>query len=599
MTEVEKSAPLNERTLQQLFKELERLTSEAGATDLSARIGESERAFKAGKLRILLLGQFNHGKTLALNTLLGQPDFLPVGATPNTPLVTEISYGPEPEATLLDNLGRHKTVGLAEYRRLVGNLEEGRYRRAEISTPLALLKDFTFIDTPGLSDPDRYDPETLGPEISNADVIVFLLSAIQPLTASEQIFIKEKLTRKSQKRLFFIVNQTDRLGEDEDLTTVMERVNSLLATLQPGAIVLPFSAFEAAKLLQQAAKSAGTDNTLLERSNYGKIKAALTTELLAEKERLQEATLLGGMEEVADELEKIFEERQTAGKADLDQLEETRLQLKGERDRLEKVLLRLQERSLSELQRLADTFISDLSSYTRRLSNALPEQIEAAQKAAPNEVSRNLPFYLEYALKHYLEARTEQFKDELSSYMQVISQEIEQEFHQTVQKLDPNNAYFLATLPRLRQKDTMLTWVARGVTGLGAITIFMFGNILVGILWLVAGEVVRQAGAMREQERGRLVEAGRKALGQALEVAQTSLQAQFGDVKRSLGTELAMIFSNNVAALETRLNELERQRQQSAEERAKEAIATGQALSDLSDFKTRLAILSEQLIQQA
>jgi len=96
-----------------------------------------------------------------------------------------------------------------------------------------------------------------------------------------------------------------------------------------------------------------------------------------------------------------------------------------------------------------------------------------------------------------------------------------------------------------------------------------------------------------------LVEAGRKALGQALEVAQTSLQAQFGDVKRSLGTELAMIFSNNVAALETRLNELERQRQQSAEERAKEAIATGQALSDLSDFKTRLAILSEQLIQQA
>jgi uncharacterized protein YdcH (DUF465 family) len=589
MIETEKRDHLSERTLQQLFKELQRLAGEAGATDLSDRIEQSERAFKAGKLRILLLGQFNHGKTLALNTLLGKPDFLPVGATPNTPLITEISYGSEPEALLLDKWGRRKTVGLGEYRTLVSNLEEGRYRRAEIATPLALLKDFTFIDTPGLSDPDSYDPETLGPEISNADVIVFLLSAVQPLTSSEQVFIKEKLTGKSQKRLFFVLNQTDRLGEDEDLPTVMERVNSLLATLQPGASALPFSAFQAAKGLQQA------DNSLLERSNYHNIKAALTSDLLTEKERLQEATLLGGMEEIVDDLEKFFEERQTAGQAELHQLEEARLQLKGEHERLEKVLLRLQERSLSELERMSANFMADLSAYTRRLSNALPEQIEAAQKATPNEVSRNLPFYLEYALKCYLEVRTEQFKDELRGYMQVISQEVEQEFQQTVQKLDPDNAYFLTTLPRLRQKDTMLTWVARGVTGLGAITIFMFGNILVGILWLVAGEVVRQAGAMREQERERLVETGRNALGQALEAAQASLQAQFGDVKRSLGTELAQIFSSNVAALEARLDELERQRQQSTEERANEARATGQSLSDLSAFKTRLASLTEQL----
>lgn len=602
---------LNERTLQELFGELRRLAAEAGAEDLSAQLNQTEKAFKMGKLRVLLLGQFNHGKTLALNALLGQPNLLPVGATPTTALVTEINYGPENEVRLLDMLGRHKTLGLSEYRELAGNgtLEGGRYRRIEVTAPLPILKEFSFIDTPGLSDPDSYDPETLGPEISGADVIVFMLSAVQPLTATEQIFIKEKLTKKSQKRLIFLINQTDRLEEAADLPQVVTRVNSLLETLLPGAIALPFSAFEAAKGLQQeteqaksigpAKKKAATpapENDLLTRSNYPGVKAALTTDLLIEKERLQEATLLGTLEEIADTLEERFEERRVAGQAELGNLSEARTQLNGERARLETVRARIQERSVAELRRMASSFIADVSAYTRRLSNELPGQIETAQQVAPNDISRTLPFYLEYALKSYMEARSEQFKDELRTYMQTVSEEIEQEFQQMLEKLDPDKAYFLTTLPRLRQKDTTFTWIARGITGIGAITIFLFGNIFVGALWLVASEVVRQAGGMRQQERGRLIEAGRSALSRAMEAVEKNLNDQFGDVERALGTELAQVFSRNYQALQDRLDELERQGNQSATERASEALATDRALSDLSAFKTRLAALSAQLI---
>lgn len=100
---------------------------------------------------------------------------------------------------------------------------------------------------------------------------------------------------------------------------------------------------------------------------------------------------------------------------------------------------------------------------------------------------------------------------------------------------------------------------------------------------------------MRNQEQGRLVEAGQKALNKGMEAAQVSLQEQFNDVKRSLGTELAEIFSRNFAALQARLDELERQRQQSTEERTREAAATERALADLTTFKTRLAHLAQQL----
>jgi len=184
----------------------------------------------------------------------------------------------------------------------------------------------------------------------------------------------------------------------------------------------------------------------------------------------------------------------------------------------------------------------------------------------------------------------------LQAYMQSVGEEIEREFEQAVQTLDPNKAYFLSTLPRLRSKDTVYTWIARGVTAVGAITIFLFGSIIFGLLWLVAGEVVRQAGAMRNQEQARLVEAGRKALNQALETVQKSLEEQFGDVKRSLGTEVAQIFAGNFAALQNRLDELERQAKLSTDERTREAVITRLALADLVTLKTRLANLKAQML---
>ena len=614
----ESSEQLDQQTLEQLFAELKRLAIQANASEMTDRLGQSEQAFKAGKLRVLVLGQFNHGKSLALNALLGKLNLLPTGATPTTAIITEINYGPEAEATLLDSLGRRKTVSLEEYQTITTQPEGGKYKRAEVTAPVAVLKEITFVDTPGLSDPDKYDLEAVGPEINRADVIVFVLSAVQPLTGEEQIFIQEKLTKKSQKRLLFLVNQIDRLNEEEQLAQVMERVNSLLNTLLPGAVALPFSAFEAAKGLRTrdeipaARKTKGTgkeavreitkekevrpEEALLAQANYAAVKAALTTDLVAEKERIQEATLMAGLEEAADELEEIFQERQVAGQAELLGLEEARTRLDGERGRLEAVRVRIQERGMAELERMATGFMSDVSAYTRRLSNALPEQIEKAQQATPNDVSRNLPFYLEYVLKNYMEARSEQFKEELQAYMQSVGEEIEREFEQAVQTLDPNKAYFLSTLPRLRSKDTVYTWIARGVTAVGAITIFLFCSIIFGLLWLVAGEVVRQAGAMRNQEQARLVEAGRKALNQALETVQKSLEEQFGDVKRSLGTEVAQIFAGNFAALQNRLDELERQAKLSTDERTHEAVTTRLALADLVTLKTRLANLKAQML---
>ncbi len=583
MIETQTALQLDEPTLQEFLVELRRLANVAGANEISEGLNQTEQSFKGGKLRLLLLGQFNHGKSLALNTLLGRTDLLPFGATPTTGIISEVSYGPEIEIALIDALGRRKRLSLEQYQQMAGELDSEKYRRAEILAPVPILKEITFVDTPGLSDPDSYDPETLGPEINRANVIIFFLSAVQPLTASEQVFIKEKLTAKGRKKLLFVLNQIDRLSEeDEQLPVVIDRVNKLLENLAPGATVLPFSAFEAAKGLQQ-------QNIELQiRANYASVKTALTDDLLTEKERLQEANLLGGLQEATEKLEIRFEERKAAGQIELKGLEQARNGLDGERARLEIVRNRIQERGAAELERMSQNYLADLSAYSRRIAEKLPDQIIAAQQATPNDVSRNLPFYIEYALKNYLEARAGEFQEELRSYMQRVGEEIEREFTQTSEKLDPNRAYFLTTLPRLRQKDSVYTWMSRGVSGLGVITLFLTGNVLGGVLWLVAGEAIRQGAAMRGQERERLIEAGRSALHKSVEAAQKSMQSQFGDLQRTLGTEIAGVFSQNFAALQARLEELERQATLGGEERRRDIIAADHALSDLGDIKAKL-----------
>ena len=58
---------------------------------------------------VVVLGEFNHGKSTFINALLGE-SVLPVGITPTTAVLTHIAHGARPAATLVFDSGQRKNI---------------------------------------------------------------------------------------------------------------------------------------------------------------------------------------------------------------------------------------------------------------------------------------------------------------------------------------------------------------------------------------------------------------------------------------------------------------------------------------------------------
>src|SRR5687768_11140049 len=67
--------------------------------EVAASLHVAADTLRSGTFRLMLLGDMKRGKSTLLNALLGK-DVLPSRATPCTALITQVRYGPEPEAAI-------------------------------------------------------------------------------------------------------------------------------------------------------------------------------------------------------------------------------------------------------------------------------------------------------------------------------------------------------------------------------------------------------------------------------------------------------------------------------------------------------------------
>src|SRR5271165_6568907 len=68
------------------------------------------------RFHLVVVGEFNHGKTTFVNALLGE-QALPVGVTPTTATIHHIRWADKPEATVVTTSGERKSVPFAEAKR--------------------------------------------------------------------------------------------------------------------------------------------------------------------------------------------------------------------------------------------------------------------------------------------------------------------------------------------------------------------------------------------------------------------------------------------------------------------------------------------------
>jgi small GTP-binding protein len=207
------------------------------------------------RFTVVVLGEFNHGKSTFINALLGAP-VMPTGITPTTAVLAHVMHGPRATATLVGDDGARKQIAgeaLADWLTVEGQAHQGKgdgktdsktatFHHIELTQPAALLESqLTIVDTPGVNDINEQRAEITYGYLPRADAAVFLLDATQILTASERQFLEERILRSTRDRLLFVVAKTDLLDEAE-LAETLAFAKKHLGAIVPEPAIFPVSA---------------------------------------------------------------------------------------------------------------------------------------------------------------------------------------------------------------------------------------------------------------------------------------------------------------------------------------------------------------------
>lgn len=147
----------------------------------AVRARHAPRGVRAGLPRIVVMGEFNAGKSSLVNVLLGCAA-LPAGIAQRTTLPVLVGHGVRPSLTAeLRDRRRIPAAWDALHRLAPHDVQQLRLR-----LPLPQLETFDIVDTPGLASGLDHLDETAARACRRADVVVWCTPAPQAWKASEQ-----------------------------------------------------------------------------------------------------------------------------------------------------------------------------------------------------------------------------------------------------------------------------------------------------------------------------------------------------------------------------------------------------------------------------
>ena len=152
---------------------------------------------------LVIAGEYNTGKSTFINALLGDEVFA-MGDLPTTREIAILRYG---KAAPPEAIGEHTLL---------------------FHYPLDVLRDLEIVDTPGTNSIERMEEEITRGFVPRADLVLFVTSLLQPLTATELGFLSH--IREWGKKVIFIVNGVDRRNSDEQIGRVRDYLVRELAS---------------------------------------------------------------------------------------------------------------------------------------------------------------------------------------------------------------------------------------------------------------------------------------------------------------------------------------------------------------------------------
>lgn len=528
---------LKSRALREL-SEVAALAKEAGALTLAKKLTEDRiPRLQEERFHLVVLGEFNHGKTTFVNALLGE-SVLPMGVTPTTAVIHHIRYGERQEARACSEDGRETPVPmerLTDYE-VDGQALQEKVQRIDVTYPAPFLRDgVVLVDTPGVNDLNEARAEITYGYIPRADAILFLLDAGQILKESERQFVASRLLSQSRDKVVFVVNKMDLLDDDERAEALAyARLN--LAKLLGEPRVYGISAEQA---LRGDRGSSGVDALLSELQAF----------LQEERGRvLLDNALDAGLRTAASLRTGIEIQKRALAmeQSDLERrLANLEADLAGSEARAAERVARIRE-SLAAAKALVR---ADVEAFARRFAEQLPEEIEQAE-------AKDLRKYL----ASFIEERFRRFADEQAEALALQLEKIAEEAIAFVSddasaQLDKLRAVLGESTPGLDLEVNTFAYDV-GVFAVGAfgVTLMVLSNIAVGGALTLAAPVLayvfrgRADRQLKQRAKEEAPKAVREAAAQMAEAFDARID-EFGEKLIAFVTAASEEMSRSIAEL--------------------------------------------------
>jgi predicted GTPase len=179
---------------------------------LDARIASGRR----GPARIVVVGEFNSGKTALVNALAGVC-VLPASAVHHTPCPIVIGYGRKSSLTARRRSGDR--IALDD----IDQLNSADTTRLDVRLPLPALKGVHIVDTPGLGLGAPEEDASILKACRGADLVIWCTPAFQAWKHSERT-LWLSLPEPTRRQGLLAVTFWDTVSEVADLNRLLARL---------------------------------------------------------------------------------------------------------------------------------------------------------------------------------------------------------------------------------------------------------------------------------------------------------------------------------------------------------------------------------------
>ncbi len=570
---------------------------------------DAQRAAKAVKPTVVVVGETNRGKSSLVNALLATPNASPVDADVATSSYLVFGHAPTWQASA-HYPGSTASVpfDIAELPNWVtmrGELPLGALppRFVTVDGPVPLLERLTIVDTPGVGGLNSVHGELAKQAARDATALLFVVDASSPFTSGELGFLAEVGERV--ETVLFALTKVDAFRGWRE---ILDADRALLAEHAPrfaGATFHPCSA----RMFELAGTSPNEQAAamLRERSGIVELQVAMQELLIGRSVMLTEANGLRAVATALAAQEAVLAAKVRA----LDAGVEEAASLTRRRDELvtarRSATRGWQVRLRAEMQRARMATGHEVSREMRDLQSWFRQAIDAADRATLPDAPRQVDAALRLAslrISATLAQRLGRVADTVLTEL-FSAEELAVLRAQFVREGPP---VVLRALERRAPSAEDKLLVFMGITGgfgaarVAALPLGLLGAAALNPLVLPATIVIglgagwwlartRRYAAEKQQMKQWLTE----AIADARATLDQLVSEQLIEAEAQLSLALDEALGKRIDTIEAELRELDRTMKLQAGERAKELARVNAALADVHSGQARAADLLEQL----